>query len=164
MLILDDPDTPLMLRYRITFPDRPAPLKLEVVRVATRGSIEERLRRALSDSTSIALYGIHFTFGKAEILPDSRPVLTAVASILREHPQLQLHLAGHTDIIGSRRGNMILSAKRAKSAAGYLIHELGVSTSRIETSGHGEDQSVPGTDQTTVIGRAINRRVEITFQ
>ncbi len=72
----------------------------------------------------------------------------------------KIKVVGYTDSIGSTKYNQHLSELRAQSVAEYL-KRMGVSQSRIEVEGRGEDNFKAAND--TNFGRAQNRRVEISF-
>jgi OOP family OmpA-OmpF porin len=65
---------------------------------------------------------------------------------------------GHTDSDGSNADNQLLSQRRANAVKAYLVKH-GINTNRIQTSGKGE--SSPVASNTTVEGKAKNRRVDI---
>lgn len=66
-------------------------------------------------------------------------------------------ISAHTDDIGSHEQNQVLSEKRAKAVADYLINK-GVESSQIISKGMGETQPLYPNDSET--NRAKNRRVE----
>ncbi|MGF1900681.1 OmpA family protein [Aliivibrio sifiae] len=72
----------------------------------------------------------------------------------------EVYIVGYTDSTGSEAYNQKLSEKRAQVVAHYLI-EKGVEPSRIQVTGQGENN--PIADNTTEIGRAKNRRANVTF-
>jgi outer membrane protein OmpA-like peptidoglycan-associated protein len=78
---------------------------------------------------------------------------------MRRHPHWKLRVAGHTDSIGGMVSNLELSRRRAESVR-EALGKLGVSLSRLEATGYGA--AVPKETNTTIEGRARNRRVELT--
>ncbi len=59
---------------------------------------------------------VHFATDKDVILLESKPVLDAVAEVLREHPDLlKVRIEGHTDIRAGDEYNLDLSRRRANS-------------------------------------------------
>ena len=48
-----------------------------------------------------ATQGILFATGKAELQPESRPVLKEIAATLKEHGDLKILIEGHTDNVGA---------------------------------------------------------------
>src|SRR3990172_4019499 len=57
----------------------------------------------------VAIYGILFDTGKADVKPESEPTLTEIAKLLQQDAQLRLFVIGHTDITGDLAMNMDLS-------------------------------------------------------
>jgi outer membrane protein OmpA-like peptidoglycan-associated protein len=87
-------------------------------------------------------------------------VLDGVSEVLNEYDQTVIEVAGFTDSRGSEEYNLGLSDRRADEVANYLEGQ-GVMTLRIITVGLGED--MPVADNSTVEGRLLNRRVELTL-
>jgi len=100
---------------------------------------------------------IHFEFNKATIRPESFPILNDVAAVLKDNPQLNIMIEGHTDGVGSVDYNQKLSDRRAHSVKEYLVSK-GVAATRLATKGLGKLQPIASND--TAVGRALNRRVE----
>ena len=101
---------------------------------------------------------ISFDTNRADIKPNFRPILDRFASSLKENPVTNVTIIGHTDSTGSDAVNDPLSRNRASSSRDYLTAR-GVSASRFLVEGRGSHE--PVADNTTVAGRAQNRRVEI---
>ena len=101
---------------------------------------------------------ISFDTGRSEIKGDFAPVLDRFAAGLRDNPNTDVHIVGHTDSTGSDAINNPLSVDRATSTRNYLTAR-GVSASRIEIEGRGSYQPIASNN--TEEGRARNRRVEI---
>ncbi|MGA9222010.1 MAG: OmpA family protein, partial [Pseudomonas graminis] len=86
--------------------------------------------------------------------------LDMVATKLKtEAPNVQLHVSGHTDSVGSDAYNQKLSQKRAQSVTDYLVSAGIPRASFVSVEGDGEAR--PVADNKTADGRALNRRVEI---
>ena len=101
---------------------------------------------------------ISFDTGRADIKPEMRPVLDKFAQSLTQHPVTSVRIIGHTDSTGSDAINNPLSIERATSARDYLTGR-GVGASRIAVDGRGERE--PIADNSTLEGRAKNRRIEV---
>lgn len=80
-----------------------------------------------------------------------------VNALINDHPQVNITIEGHTDDTGSDEFNQKLSEKRAASVKSYLVSKK-VAGERISTIGYGK--SKPLSDNSTVEGKAMNRRVE----
>lgn len=112
----------------------------------------------LNKSGHIALYGIHFDTGEATILPDSESLLSEIAKMLQQNPEVKLSVEGHTDNVGSAAANQALSEKRAQAVVAWLTAH-GIETGRLKAKGWG--QTKPVGDNSSEDGRAKNRRVEL---
>jgi outer membrane protein OmpA-like peptidoglycan-associated protein len=117
---------------------------------------------ALSAKGRWATQGILFATGKAELEPESRPVLREIASTLKEHGDLKILIEGHTDNVGAAAANLALSEARAAAVKAALVSQFSVDASRLTTKGFGDTK--PAAPNTTATGRAQNRRVEIVKQ
>lgn len=101
---------------------------------------------------------ISFAVGRSDIQSNFAPVLDQFAAGLRNNPNADVRIVGHTDSTGSDAVNDPLSVARARSVQEYLSAR-GVSAQRVEISGVGSRQ--PIADNGSAEGRARNRRVEI---
>jgi chemotaxis protein MotB len=142
-------------------------------------SLEDEMRAALEskDVTISQLQGkltvnildrVLFDSGEADLKPDGAAVLRKVAGILAQHPNLKIHVIGHTDNVPIRPSarnrfpsNWELSTARATAAVRYLTEKAGVDPRRLGALGYGEFR--PVADNTTTEGRARNRRIAITI-
>ncbi|MBX3620131.1 MAG: OmpA family protein [Rhizobacter sp.] len=125
---------------------------------ATQGTGIEVARTADNQLKLNVPNDVSFDVNSANIKPELRSVLDTFANSLRDDPNAQLSIIGHTDSTGSDAINNPLSLERARSVRDYLAAR-GVSASRIETAGRGERE--PIADNSTEAGRARNRRVEM---
>jgi len=156
LYILDDPALPIVLAsgavggeggrvIKITYPDSTAAAELE---------------RALASKQPAEIYDIYFDYNAATITPQSERALHDIGEILRRHADWMLEIVGHTDSIGgSGPGNATLSAARATAVRNALAGRYGIAAGRLTT--HGAGGSQPIATNTTLDGRAKNRRVEI---
>ena len=109
-----------------------------------------------------ATQGILFATGKAELQPESRPVLKEIASTMKKYGDLKILIEGHTDNVGAAASNLSLSDARAAAVKAALVSDFGLDAARITTKGFGDTK--PSAPNTTAVGRAQNRRVEIVKQ
>ena len=102
---------------------------------------------------------IQFDFDSARIRPSSFAAVGLMADALY-HPYLQGYrflIVGHTDAKGNREYNLKLSQQRADAIRAALINPFGISPSRIEAVGLGEEQLLkPAAPEA-----AENRRVQL---
>ncbi|MBI3185988.1 MAG: OmpA family protein [Myxococcales bacterium] len=110
----------------------------------------------------VAIYGIHFDTGKAEIKPESKPTLDEIAKLLTENAHLRVYVVGHTDNVGGLEGNLDLSKRRAESVVKALAATYGVAEARLRS--HGVGPLAPVASNQSEGGRARNRRVELVMQ
>jgi outer membrane protein OmpA-like peptidoglycan-associated protein len=101
---------------------------------------------------------ISFAVGRSDIQSNFAPVLDRFAEGLRNNPNTDVRIIGHTDNTGSDAVNNPLSLDRAASTRNYLTGR-GVDGRRISIEGMGERQPIATND--TAQGRSRNRRVEI---
>jgi outer membrane protein OmpA-like peptidoglycan-associated protein len=109
----------------------------------------------------ITLQGeVLFQTGKWDLKPGAMAKLDQIAEALRGKEQ-PMTVYGHTDNVGAHDMNMDLSQRRADSVRDYLVSR-GIPQDLIKAEGKGPD--VPISDNTSLEGRAANRRVEIVVQ
>ena len=101
---------------------------------------------------------ILFDTGKYSFQKQTYSVLDAMTAILKEYPDSNFSIDGHTDSDGADAMNMKLSQERAAAVKNYLV-EHGISSSRLVSEGFGETK--PVASNKTKAGKAQNRRVEV---
>ncbi len=111
---------------------------------------------------------VMFDSGEAVLKPAGQTVMQKIADLLTKHPELKIHVIGHTDNVPIRPGahsrfasNWELSTARALAAVHYLTEQGGVDPHRVGAVGYGEFR--PIADNATAEGRAKNRRIAITI-
>lgn len=106
----------------------------------------------------VILEQVQFETGKDKIKPESDDLLSKVAKVFVDHPELKKVLVeGHTDDRGNKVANKLLSERRATAVKKWLVKH-GVDAKRLESKGFGQDK--PIAPNTTDEGRQKNRRVE----
>lgn len=133
---------------------------ITMIRVAE--SDTDVLYDALAAKGRWATQGILFETGKADLKPESTPVLKEIAATLKQHAELRILIEGHTDNVGTPASNLTLSDARAAAVKTALVTNYGIDAGRIATKGLGDTQ--PAAPNTTALGRAQNRRVEVVKQ
>jgi outer membrane protein OmpA-like peptidoglycan-associated protein len=105
--------------------------------------------------------GIYFDTNKFDINSASRTTLNKLTVILKDYPDTNILVVGHTDSVGSEEYNMELSKNRAYSVTNFLINNEGLPSSRLSTNWFGEQQPLHNNESAE--GRAKNRRVNIVI-
>ncbi|MDP6944301.1 MAG: OmpA family protein, partial [Myxococcota bacterium] len=109
----------------------------------------------------VILDKVYFETREAELMPQSYPVLRAVAGILRVTPSIKkVRVEGHTDDRGGKAFNLKLSQTRSEAVMTFLVQE-GVDAGRLEAVGHGKEK--PAVEGRTDEARDANRRVEFVI-
>ncbi len=103
------------------------------------------------------LHGIRFALDRAEIETDSEPTLRSAAQALRDNPNAEVEIGGHTDDTGTVDHNQQLSNARAQAVADWLVAH-GISRDQITVKGYGS--TVPRAANDTEEHRSLNRRIE----
>lgn len=107
---------------------------------------------------------LYFEFDEERLTLRTERQLAIVAMILKTDTKKKIHLAGHTDAIGSADYNQGLSLERANTVKDYLI-STGVNPQQIVTAAKGLTEprrpNVKATGEDDPEGRRVNRRTEI---
>jgi outer membrane protein OmpA-like peptidoglycan-associated protein len=108
---------------------------------------------------------VYFDFDKSEIKERGISQLDSIYNVLTEDTTLNIQISGYTDGRGSVEYNKILSDKRAKACADYLI-QRGIDAGRISFESFGaccpvEMELLNGRDNPD--GRSMNRRALINI-
>lgn len=100
-----------------------------------------------------------FDFDEFDLKPNARSALDALVRQLEELSIASMTIVGHTDSRGSDTYNQELSQRRATAVAQYLGEQRTELSGMVRAIGRGEME--PISENTTELGRATNRRVEI---
>jgi outer membrane protein OmpA-like peptidoglycan-associated protein len=120
------------------------------------------LANDIGEQGHVAIYGIFFDTGKADVKSESEPTLVEIARLLQQDASLKVHVVGHTDSTGGLATNMDLSRRRAGSVVQALTTRHGIAAARLRPEGVGPLAPVASNDSEE--GRAKNRRVELVKQ
>lgn len=101
-----------------------------------------------------------FDFNKTELKEANKADLLKLAETLKQNPETDMLIVGHTDDTGTEASNVDLSEKRANAVANQLI-SAGVDIKRMKIQGWGESQ--PSVLNDSEKNRSQNRRVEIAI-
>lgn len=106
-----------------------------------------------------------FRSGSYDITDRAKEVLGKVAQVLKNQPDVEFMVEGHTDNISYSKGvlldNWDLSVKRSTAVVRVLQKQYGITPAKIVAAGRGE--YVPVSDNSTAAGRAANRRTRIVI-
>lgn len=117
------------------------------------------MAREIAASGRVALYGIYFDSGKADVKPESQAALVEIAKLMKQDAALKLLVVGHTDTAGAFDYNIDLSRRRAQAVVQALVTNHGVESPRLKPWGVG--YASPVASNRAEDGRAKNRRVEL---
>jgi OmpA-OmpF porin, OOP family len=126
------------------------------IRIAAGG---KKLYDALAEKGRVATQGIYFDTGSDGIRQESGPTLKEIGTMLKDHPDLNLTIEGHTDNVGKPESNQTLSEKRAAAVRQYLIDTYQIDGARLDAKGLGQTKPTGSNDSAE--GRQQNRRVEL---
>lgn len=105
----------------------------------------------------IVLEGINFATNSADITSIAEEKLELALNGMKNHPEIEVEISGHTDNTGGRAHNERLSQRRAESVKDWFVSK-GIDGSRITTVGYAWDKPIDTND--TEEGRFRNRRIE----
>jgi OOP family OmpA-OmpF porin len=127
-------------------------------------ALQQRLAELEAEQTErglvLTLGDILFDVGRAELNPGGFQQVGRIADFLREFPERNVLIEGHTDSTGADDYNEQLSLRRAYAVEDFLISE-GIDAIRVIARGYGKRYPVATND--TTAGRQQNRRVEIVI-
>lgn len=107
-----------------------------------------------------------FPSGSIIIDEKGKQALTQLATVLKQQPEINIAVEGHTDSqkinnLGQIKDNWDLSVLRSTSVVRFLTDEQKVESVRMTATGKGQFQ--PLGENTTAEGRSKNRRIEIVL-
>ncbi len=105
----------------------------------------------------VELKNIFFETAKFDLKPESKAELNKLVSFLILNKTMRIELSGHTDNVGDKKSNQLLSQNRAKSVYDYLILN-GIDAKRLSFKGYGDTRPKVKNDSDS--NRALNRRTE----
>lgn len=120
------------------------------------------LKRGLDSEGKIAVYGIYFDNGKADVKPTSKPTLDEMAKLLTANPAIKVYIVGHTDNVGVLNDNLALSQQRADAVVKALSSSYKIASDRLVAKGVASLAPVASNAEES--GRARNRRVELVVR
>jgi len=164
--VLADSTYPLILKWIRAYHETGNVLQTTRIDLPAKGAGTEgslpgggALEGELIASCRVELPGIYFAFNSAHLAPESDGAIAEIAGILTRHPGWTATLEGHTDSIGSATANKALSERRVTAVRARLVEQYKVNVARLRVAGYGALR--PRETNTTIEGRARNRRVEL---
>ncbi len=125
-----------------------------------RSELEAYKTKESKRGTVLVLDNLLFDTGGATLHGGSQRNLDPLVRYLKDNPDRNISVEGHTDNVGGESYNIDLSFQRAEAVKKYLTVS-GINANRINTKGFGE--SLPVASNNTAQGKQMNRRVEIVI-
>lgn len=126
-------------------------------------AVTESAAKTQSFLTSLGLIrtdSVAFEPGSSSFAQGSSAALRELAQLMSAHPSTRIRIEGHTDNTGRESANLRLSRERAQAVSSYLAAG-GIADNRLIAKGYGSTQPID--DNLTDVGRARNRRIEISY-
>lgn len=113
-----------------------------------------------TEDKPFVLKEFHYESNQTTLSDEAKEALDIVlVAYLNNHPDIKIQIASHTDDVGSKKYNEVLSQQRAENVMKYVISK-GISPDRLVAKGYGE--SKPIAPNNTQVGRSLNRRTEFS--
>jgi outer membrane protein OmpA-like peptidoglycan-associated protein len=140
---------------------RPAPTSQTTAATQVRPNPSATTSHRSDADRPSADLNILFVTGSAALTAKAEELLNDLGRAL-SHPDMRasrFRIEGHTDTVGTREHNRVLSEQRAAAVKQYLVTRFSLPTDRLVTEGRGQDDLlVPTPEQTP---EARNRRVHV---
>ena len=105
----------------------------------------------------VELKNVFFETAKFDLKPESKIELDKLVTFLTLNKTLHIEFLGHTDNVGDKKQNQVLSENRAKAVYDYLVVN-NIDAGRLTYKGYGDTQ--PKVKNDSDENRAKNRRTE----
>lgn len=123
--------------------------------------LQDSLNAKQTDRGTLVTFGdVLFATDRADLKSSGLVNINKLAQFLQENPDRKVIVEGYTDSTGTASHNQSLSERRAGSVRTALV-KMGVDPARIVAQGYGKEY--PVAENSSVSGRAMNRRVEVTI-
>lgn len=142
--------------------------KLDRDRVA--GDLDKKIRedkiadtavRKDRNGVTIVLENVQFPPNSPELTEAEKDKLARIGKLLKQFPERDFRITGHTARVGEEQTSQILSEQRAMAVADFLVTKGACRKAQVVTQGKGSRE--PVADNATEEGKKRNRRVEITI-
>lgn len=104
---------------------------------------------------------VYFDYDSNLVKDEFKPLVTAHARYLQQHPNVKMRIEGNADDRGSREYNLALGQRRA-DAVKQMMQLLGAKAEQVETVSFGEEK--PKCNQADESCWSQNRRGDIAYQ
>lgn len=105
---------------------------------------------------------VKFDLDKAIIKKGYYGDIDNLVSVMKQYPETNVALEGHTCSLGSDAYNKRLSQRRADAVKQYMVEKGGIAANRLNAIGYGEER--PIASNATEQGRRQNRRTEAVVE
>ena len=121
---------------------------------------DTRFREVDGDKLAFRM-DVKFALNSSQLVDSYEQDIRDAADFLKQHPDMNAVIAGHTDSTGTDEYNQWLSERRAEAVRNRLVDGYGVDPQRLQVAGYGESQ--PMATNGTADGRRLNRRVDMVI-
>jgi outer membrane protein OmpA-like peptidoglycan-associated protein len=104
-----------------------------------------------------------FDYDSANLRPGATASLQKLGRLIQRNPQAVFRVEGHTDSFGSDQYNMDLSQRRAETVKAWVVENMSIDQTRVQTQGYGKTRLIVPADR-SVDEQQLNRRVEIVIR
>jgi outer membrane protein OmpA-like peptidoglycan-associated protein len=115
----------------------------------------------IETGATTVLNNLFFDLDKYDLKEKSITELQKIVRYMKNNPELNVGILGHTDNTGTAEYNMQLSLKRAEAVYDYLVRH-GIDSMRLSYQGYGQSQ--PAFPNDTEENRSKNRRIEFRIE
>jgi outer membrane protein OmpA-like peptidoglycan-associated protein len=104
-----------------------------------------------------------FDYNSATLRPGAAASLEKLGRLIQRNPQATFRVEGHSDAFGSDQYNLDLSRRRAETVKAWLLQNMNIDPTRVQTQGFGKARLLVPADR-SVEEQQLNRRVEIVIK
>ncbi len=128
-------------------------------RVVPPPAVSDAERQAFQQEIGSILRDARITFesGSSRLTPEGEAIVKQIGTILQNHPDIRVEIAGYTDSDGDDAANLKLSQERVNRVL-HALEKLQIDPFRLRAKGYGESDPVVPNDSAE--NKAKNRRVE----
>lgn len=140
---------------------------IRVYSVDRVGNVEKpkEFKVIVSDDAVVRMQNIYFGLNSSKLRNESIVEVDKLVKLLRDYPNVKMHLTAHTDSRGESKYNMQLSEARAQAVVDYIVGK-GIPKNRISSKGYGDTKPVNECAkgvECTEAQHKLNRRVEFSI-